>query len=195
MKLVGPIVAVGMFCFPSLALAQVAISFDDQAPGPLSAQYSSQGTTFNFPLIRDYSQTPGSVRSGNQAVELCFAIEFCQAPLVVNFTTGQRRVKLYVGLTSQLAQPNTARLRALDRNGIVVTEAFAVLGPSTGPIPVHVPLEVISPSGRNRQVTAGFVVIGRRTSPIVMSTVSYPTALKFRVCGGRQWHVSLTHLD
>src|SRR4051794_38474056 len=104
MKRFAPFFWLALVCSPNLAQAQVDLSFDDVPPGPLSTQYQSRGATFNLPLIRDYSQTPGFTHSGAHAIELCFAIEFCKSTLNVNFTAGQARVKVFVGFTSLIGQ-------------------------------------------------------------------------------------------
>src|SRR5215203_1949696 len=186
MKFIGWFIGFAFSCFPNLLLAQVTLSFDDRPPGPLSGQYSSQGVTFNFPLVRDYSQSPGFVHSGSKAIELCFAIEFCKSPLDVKFTTGQGRVRIFVGFTSQLDQSSTVRLRAFDQNGHVVTEALAVLGPSTGPIPVQIPLEVVSPGGRIRQIIAGFASNDAFNNGLVFDDLEFSAAGSPPACPTQQ---------
>jgi hypothetical protein len=142
----------------------------------LSSQYSARGATFNFPLVRDYSQTPGLPHSGSQAMELCFAIEFCKSQLDVHFTTGQRHVKLFAGFSSQLEQPSLLRMRALDQNGNVVGESTATLGPSTGPIPVQVPLEVNLPAPRIREIVVGFASADAFNNGLVFDDLEFSTA-------------------
>src|SRR5262245_18225712 len=186
MKYAALSTALGLFCFPNVSMAQVVLSFDDLAGGPISTQYASQGATFNFPLIRDYSQTLGFARSGTKAIELCFAIEFCKTPLNVNFTAGQARVKVFVGFTSELAQASPVRLRALDQNGVLVTEATAVLGPSSGPIPVQVPLEVISPTPNIRQITVGFASSDAFSNGLAFDDLEFTTAGSPPVCTASQ---------
>jgi hypothetical protein len=124
------VVALVILGFPSLSPAQVVLSFDDVAAGPLSTQYATKGATFNLPMVRNYSQTPGFTHSGAQAVELCFAAEFCKGQLNVGFTTNQTHVMVFVGFTSPLGQASPVLMKALDQNGAVVGQATAVLGPS-----------------------------------------------------------------
>jgi hypothetical protein len=150
------VVALGILGFPSLSPAQVVLSFDDVAAGPLSTQYATKGATFNLPMVRNYSQTPGFTHSGAQAVELCFAAEFCKGQLNVGFTTNQTHVMVFVGFTSPLGQASPVLMKALDQNGAVVGQATAVLGPSSIAIPVQVPLEIISSAANIRQIIAGF---------------------------------------
>lgn len=150
------VAAFALICFPNLSHAQVVLTFDDLATGPISTQYQSRGATFNSPLVRDYSATPGFTHSGTQAIELCYAAEFCTATLNVDFTTGQKYVKVFVGFTSQLSQASPVLLRALDAHGALVGQQTAVLGPSSGAIPIQIPLEVTSQAGRIRQIIVGF---------------------------------------
>src|SRR5262245_1048862 len=182
MKYRALLTAIVFFCFPQLATAQVVLSFDDVPAGLLSSQYSARGATFNFPLVRDYSQTPGLPHSGVQAIELCFAIEFCKSQLDVHFTTGQRHVKLFAGFSSQLEQPSLLRMRALDQNGNVVGESTATLGPSTGPIPVQVPLEVNLPAPRIREIVVGFASADAFNNGLVFDDLEFSTAGPPPVC-------------
>jgi hypothetical protein len=156
MKRFALLLCLAVLCFLSPVRAQVNLSFDDVVPGPLSTQYQARGATFNLPLVRDYAQMPGFAHSGTHAIELCFAIEFCKSTLNVSFTAGQARVKVFVGFTSQMGQASPVRMRALDQNDAVVTEATVTLGPSSAAIPIQVPLEVTSSSANIRQVVVGF---------------------------------------
>jgi hypothetical protein len=185
----APAIAIAAFVLigrPGLLLAQVTLTFDDLPVGLISTQYGSQGATFNSPLVRDYSQMPGFAHSGKQAVELCFAAEFCTATLNVNFTTGEAHVKVFVGFTSQLSQASPVLLRALDQNGALVGQTTAVLGPSTGPIPVQVPLEVTSSSPNIRQITAGFAASGAFNNGLAFDDLEFDTAGPPPVCTATQ---------
>lgn len=156
MKYLISIIVAVLFSQVNLAYAQVVLTFDDLAVGPLSTQYQSHGATFNFPLVRDYASTPGFAHSGAQAIELCFAAEFCKSTLNVDFTTGQRHVKVFVGFTSPLTQASPVLMRALDANGTTVAQQTVVLGPSAGAVPIQVPVEVISAMANIRQIVVGF---------------------------------------
>ena len=140
-----------------MQLAPVVIDFEGlQTPVTVLNQFSSQGVTFNGPMARDYSDTPGFAHSGTKAIELCFAIEFCSVPLEINFTADQAFVKLWVGYTSQLIEASTVVMQALDIGGVLVGETSTVLGPSTGPVPVQTLLEISSPSANIRHVLLMF---------------------------------------
>jgi hypothetical protein len=103
-----------LFLVSSCCFAQnTVLDFENLAPAPLIAQYSSQGVTFNGQAIRAYAQTPGFTHSGTQAVELCFAAEFCTSPLQADFTKAQSHVKVWVGFSASTTVPNTVALQAL----------------------------------------------------------------------------------
>jgi hypothetical protein len=123
------------------------------SPGlPVSDQYADRGITFNFPDALDYSKgpfaLPGFAHSGTKAVELCYSQEFCTVPLGMSFTTGQDRVKVWVGYDaifgSTLDSPQTVVLRAFDASGAQIGQDTATLGPTTdrNSIPIAIPLEV-----------------------------------------------------
>jgi hypothetical protein len=181
MKYIAPVVALGLLCCPAPSLAQVVLAIDD-LPAGFTNGCPSQGATFNFPIVRDYAETPGFAHSGTKAVELCFAIEFCQTPLNVQFTERQARFKVFVGFTSPLSQPSLVALRALDQNGMLVAEATAVLGPSTAPIPVQVPLEVTSSGRKIQQITVGFASNDAFNNGLVFDDLEFDTEGRSPVC-------------
>src|SRR6266536_64114 len=135
----------------------VTLDFEDQqAPVTVLNQYANRGVTFNGPQLRDYSQTPGFAHSGTRGIELCFAIEFCTTPLNVGFTTGQRRVTLWVGTTCALTQGISVVLQPRAHNKELVGQASAVLGPSNGPIPVQTALVINAHSPSIRKLVLMF---------------------------------------
>ena len=162
--------------------AQVVLNFDDLVAGPLSTQYQAQGATFAFPLVRDYSPTPGFAHSGKQAIELCFAAEFCKSTLKVNFTTGETHVKVFVGFTSQLSQASPVLMRALDANGATVAQQTVMLGPSAAAIPVQIPLEVTSATANIRQVIVGFASSDAFNNGLVFDDLEFNAAGPPPVC-------------
>lgn len=176
MKYLLTIAALASICFTNVSRAQVVLTFDDLAAGPISTQYQAQGATFNFPLVRDYSPSPGFAHSGTKAIELCFAAEFCKSPLNVNFTAGETHVKVFVGFTSQLSQASPVLLRAWDANGALVGQQTAVLGQSTGPIPVQIPLEVTSAAANIRQITVGFASSDAFNNGLVLDDLAFDAA-------------------
>ena len=154
LKSLLPLTAVCLLLFAQQTYAQVVLTFDDVAAGPLTTQYSNRGVILNSPLNRD--SAPGLARSGTKAIELCFATEFCRTPLNVTFNTGQRRVKIYAGVTTQLTPALPVLMRALNASGATVAQTTVMLGPSTVPIPTQVALEITSTSANIRQVVVGF---------------------------------------
>ena len=84
--------------FPAPLKAQppVVIDFEGIPQELVFTQFANLGVTFNGPLARDYSGTPGFAHSGTRAVGVCFAQEFCTSPLEVSFTAGQAHVKVFV---------------------------------------------------------------------------------------------------
>src|SRR5437016_1402446 len=143
---------------PQLSSAQnTVLNFENLPQAPLIAQYATKGVTFNGQMLRDYSQTPGFTRSGHEAVELCFAAEFCSSPLQTDFTAGQSHVKVWVGFSSPMSAATTVALQAFNQNGTLVRQVTAVLGPSNVPIPVQTPLQVNTSSANIRRVLVTFL--------------------------------------
>jgi hypothetical protein len=169
-------------CIATISRAQVVLTFDDVAAGPLSTFYQAKGATFNFPLVRDYASTPGFAHSGTQAIELCFAAEFCKSTLNVNFTTGETHVKVFVGFTSQIDQASPVLLRALDANGATVAQKTAVVGPSAAAIPVQIPLEVTSATANIRQIIVGFASPDAFNNGLVFDDFEFDAAGPPPVC-------------
>jgi hypothetical protein len=139
----------------------VVITFDDLPHGAaVLNQYAAQGITFNRPTCLDYSRLagiePGFARSGTKAIEQCFGQEFCSTPIEMSFTTGQRRVKIWVGYSAPNAAPLTVVLTGFGRERVIkggdggaaggpeiqVAEATVVIPARTTPLPVTVPLEI-----------------------------------------------------
>ncbi|MEP6921915.1 MAG: hypothetical protein ABI967_12380, partial [bacterium] len=171
---------------PMRAQAPVIIDFDGIQSTLIFNQFASQGITFNGPLARDFSPTPGFAHSGTKAIELCFAQEFCSAPLNINFTVGQAHAKVWVGYTAQLTQPTRVTMQALAGNGQLVGQTSVVLGPSAGPVPVQNPLEVNSPSANIRQVIVGLAAPAGETAfnnGLVIDDVEFGTAGPAPTCG------------
>jgi hypothetical protein len=153
-----------LLCLPHRLYSQV-IDFESlPAPGNgtgglVVKNQAASGVVFNSPTALDFSQgiaIPNFAHSGTKAIELCYGIEFCAGPLEVTFTTAQRRVKLWVGYSSALDSSQTVILRAFDGGGNQVAQATQNIGPSTGPIPVSTPLQVMRSPATIRRVTFGF---------------------------------------
>lgn len=161
--------ALALFAVCGAGPAQaVVIDFENlSAPGygtpglKVGNQYASQGVTFNFPTALDYSTGtpafPGFAHSGTKAIELCYASEFCTAPLVMNFSAAQSRVKVWLGYSHTLAVQQVVILRAFNGSGALVSTRITVIGPGTGAVPIATPLEIVDPSSSMVRVTVGFL--------------------------------------
>jgi hypothetical protein len=141
---------------PTPTQQPVVIDFESIATGPVTNQYSNLGVTFNQPTALNYQQTPGFAHSGVKAIEQCYAQEFCNAPIEMSFTTGQRRVKAWVGVSQPLNTSQTVVLRALDAGGTQIGQATATLNPSSNPRPINTPLEVTLPNADIRRAVISY---------------------------------------
>jgi len=175
---------------------RVVIDFEDLPAGPfgtpprvsVNTQYADRGITFNNPDAFDFSDSsgypPDFAHSGANAIETCFAIEFCTAPIEMTFTTPQTRVKAWVGLDlrglNNFFSPLTVRLSVFDIGGREVgraTTAFAFTDPF-GKIPIRTPLEVLSQSANivradlQLLLADGSVFI---TNPLAVDDVEFDT--------------------
>lgn len=139
------------------------INFDDLVTGGLGTggpihvtnQYASQGVTFNSPVAIDFSKgdaIPGFAHSGTNAIEQCYAAEFCTAPIEIRFDQGQARVKVWVGYDSTLKEKTPVIMRAFDSSGNQIARAEENLA-EQGPIPINIPLEVSTINQRNHLLT------------------------------------------
>jgi hypothetical protein len=118
------------FPAPLRAQTPVVIDFEGIPQELVFNRFANLGVTFNGPLARDYSETPGIAHSGTQAVEVCFAQEFCTSPLSqLHRWPGAREVQ--IGYTAQLSQPARVTMQALDGSGAVVGQAEVALAAGT----------------------------------------------------------------
>ncbi len=135
--------------FPAAVKAQpapVIIDFEGLPAAPVLDRYATEkGVTFNGPLATDFSIWPGFAHSGAGGVQLCFAQEFCDTPLRVDFTAGQSHAKLWIGYIARLETARTVVLQAFDGNWALLEQASVLLNTSTEPIPIKTPLEVNTP--------------------------------------------------
>lgn len=146
----------------SSATASVVITFEDLPPGgasgavPVTNQYASQGVLFDNTTAQDYTFLPGFCHSGTRAVSSCYGVEFCNSPVGVSFTVGQTRVKLWIGIFNSIAQQRSVTLHAFDASNTEIDSQSVNVGPTSGNLPVSVPLEVQSLSAAIRRVTVGY---------------------------------------
>jgi len=158
----------------STSAAPVVIDFEDlstNGPGEggqvtVFHQYAGiagKGINFNEPVALDYSKGSaprryqGFAHSGTKAIEQCYEKEFCDTPIVMNFTIAQRRVKVWVGYSDNLGKQETVILSTFDSAGVPIRQTTATFQPSTAPIPIRTPLEVKSDSQNIYSATVSFV--------------------------------------
>ena len=171
------VIVIGPRGFRAAAVAApVVIDFENVA-GPLTNQFAALGVTFNQPTVLSYQQTPGFAHSGVKAIEQCFAQEFCSAPIDMSFTSAQRRVKVWAGLSSPFSVSSTVLLRVLDANGAQIGQATAVLPPSNSPRPINTPLEVALPNAVIRRALVSFFApAGTATNSLAVDDVEFDSA-------------------
>ena len=147
--------------------APVVVDFEDlSTTGPGTGnqvtvfyQYAEKGISFNRPTALDYSKGDrpdiyqGFAHSGTKAIEQCYSKEFCSVPTKINFTSAQKRVKVWVGYSGVLPEPITVKLRAFDQKGAQVGQTTAILQASTIPLPIQTPMEIKSGSENIYSVT------------------------------------------
>jgi formylglycine-generating enzyme required for sulfatase activity len=166
---------VALLVFLSLWLALsaegVVIDFEDlKAPGNGTAglrvgdQYAALGITFpSYPTAFDYSQgSPpliGFAHSGSKAVELCHGIEFCYAPLRMEFATLQSHIRVWVGYsgTEGFGWPHIIILRGYDPDNNEVGHAIGWIEPCSGVVNVTIPVELALASPSVSRATLGFL--------------------------------------
>lgn len=166
--IVTPLVATAQD--PTSATATV-INFEDlmtTGPGDLgqvvvSDQYfSNYRIIFNNATALDYSKGvapwkyQGFAHSGTRAIQQCYEKEFCTTPFQMDFSSLPRRVKVWVGYSDNLQSRTTVILRAYDLEGVLVDQKRTTFQPSTAPIPIRIPLEVISIIANIFRVTISF---------------------------------------
>lgn len=149
----------------------------------VSDQYAARGVTFNNPSVIDYAGgvvgIPEFVHSGSNAIQQCYAKEFCATPLVMRFAEPQQRVKIWVGFKGRLDSESVVRLTAFDADsdGTAIASDSATLGPSRTPtIPVQTPLEVTTDGNAIRRVEVGFTPSSGLPSSLVFDDVEFESA-------------------
>jgi hypothetical protein len=169
----------------------VVIDFENIASGPVTNQYANLGVIFNQPTANSYQYLPGFAHSGAQAIEQCYAQEFCSVPLEMSFTTGQRRVKVWVGYSMPLDTSRTVILRALDAGGTQIGQATATLNPSSSPQPISTPLEVSLPNADIRRALVSFSPAEMGSTYLAVDDVEFAAAGPPPPCATEQGPVVL----
>lgn len=148
--------------------APIVVNFEDRTNGEKIYDVYAQppynlGIEFiNDPIVRDYSKESNPSRfqgfaySGSKAIEQCYGDEFCTKPIQMEFTKGQRYVKVWVGYSSYLKKQKTVMLTAFDSAGVQIDQVKTTLEPSDNPIPIQTYLVVKSESANIHSVTANF---------------------------------------
>jgi hypothetical protein len=168
------------------AFAQQLINFDElttTGPGQggqlkVFSQYAARGVTFNGPVALDYSKglaIPGFAHSGTIAIEQCYSEEFCSTPIQMDFTTGQARVRLWVGSSQRLSVTRVVLVRAFDSSGTVVGTVRAVLAQSTGAVPIRSPVEFQLATPAIRRVTVSYDPPTLFTNGLAIDDVEFST--------------------
>lgn len=136
------------------ASKSIKISFEEiSSDGPgsgvrvrLSRQYADLGITFiNDPVVFDYSKASSPLiyqsfaHSGTKAIEACEGQEFCNKPIIMNFTTPQRHIGLWVGYNGNLTMAKTVILTDVSSSDVNLHKilATATLQPSVSPIAIR----------------------------------------------------------
>ena len=137
------------------------ITFEDLSPGSGAVQvlnfYANRGVIFRA-VARDYTQIvppTGIAHSGTNAIETCFAQEFCTVPIEMTFTQAQARVRVFTGFNGSIAEPMTITMRAFGADGSQVAERSVTLSPSNSPTPIQTPIEITTATAVIVRVTVG----------------------------------------
>ena len=179
--------AIACVLLPAAQAAAAVIDFDDlPAPGGggqglnVNVQYASQGVTFNDLDAFDYSKgsfaIPGFAHTPNVAVEPCFAIEFCTAPVRATFTAAQSSVSVRVGFSSPLTAPVGVRLTAFDASSTVLGSANATLPANAAATPIRTPLGIAVSSATIRRIDVTVTTSGGFTNGLAVDTLEFSTA-------------------
>ena len=104
--------------FASRPATAEIITFEEMTPNggavPVLDFYANRGVIFRASAI-DYTKGPpilaNFVHSGTNAIETCFAIEFCTSPIEVTFTQAQAHVSAFAGFDGALGETVTVVMR------------------------------------------------------------------------------------
>jgi hypothetical protein len=168
---------------PARAADLTLLTFDDLAVPAggrvtLNTQYAARGVTFNTVSALDYappSFPAGFAHSGRVGIEQCFAIEFCTAPITASFTSGQLRVKAWVGYSFALPAPLTVRMTAFNAAHVAVGSADVTLPPNSAVTPIRSALEVTTANPTIRSIEIG-VPGGGYTNALAVDDLEFSSA-------------------
>ena len=171
--------------FASRPATAEIITFEEMTPNggavPVLDFYANRGVIFRASAI-DYTKGPpilaNFVHSGTNAIETCFAIEFCTSPIEVTFTQAQARVSAFAGFDGALGEAVTVVMRGFAADGSQVAQASVTIGPSTTSTPLQTPLAVTVPTATIVRVTVGVESGGAPTfsNGLAIDDVEFDTA-------------------
>ncbi|MEM7765674.1 MAG: hypothetical protein AAF290_16535 [Pseudomonadota bacterium] len=176
--------------------AQVIIDFENlpanppgtPGAGPVLNQFAGSGVTFNRPIPINYAigtlAKPDLPRSGSKAIVQCFAEEFCTRPIEARFTSGQRRVRAWVGFSGTLNTVRNVVMIGFDQSGNTIVSNNVSIGPGQDSISADTPLEVEVAGQTIRRVVIGFGG-GLNTNGLVVDDFEFDTAGSPPVCATR----------
>jgi hypothetical protein len=130
---------------------------------PVLNFYAAQGVIFKAVAL-DFSKglaIPNFAHSGTRAIETCYAVEFCSAPIEMTFTQAQTRVRLWVGFSSSLAQSATVAMHAFADDGSQVGQTIKTLPANATPTAIETAMEITTIGARIARVTVGLESGGR----------------------------------
>lgn len=186
------------FLVGSPASATETIRFEEMTPDgpgtggavPVLNFYAAQGVIFRAVAL-DFPKglaIPNFAHSGTRAIETCYAVEFCSAPIEMTFTQAQARIRLWVGFSSSLAQSATVAMRAFAGDGSQVGQTIKTLAASTTPTAIQTPMEITTTGAKIARVTVGLESGGAPTftSGLAVDDVEFDTAGPPPACAATQ---------
>jgi len=132
------------------------IDFEGLPSAALVYQYQQMGVRFHGASVTNYAAFPGFAHSGTQAAELCFAAEFCSAPLTIDFAFPQIKVSFWVGSTYAIPTGQTVILKAFDANNVAVAQSSLTLPPNGQPTAISRQIMVSTASRVIRRVSLSY---------------------------------------
>ncbi|VVB72767.1 Uncharacterised protein [uncultured archaeon] len=169
--------------------APVLIDFENLSDHEVAYfQYAERGITFNRPVVVDDSRRVEPSRyqdfahSGAKAIEQCYpSAELCVTPFHIMFTAPQKHVRVWVGYSSLGSHDYKiiAIMRAFNKTAGLIKETSVAFKPSTGPIPIKAPLEIVLDSASIDSLTLNLASDASNpisTHYLAVDDVEYDTA-------------------